>query len=154
MLILESVWKDNNDKKAYLTLFLDSEQTLVSAASAASNVLDAVQAASNAVIVGARLRIPVAFSRPFPVPFEGNAYERAIILFTDGAESYSVSIASPDRLPYDVVGDYRDIRVSGAGLLLPTVQTINDTLRDYTLTREGNPIPGNIVVIGRTKNQP
>lgn len=111
-----------------------------------------IAALSNALLIGAELRLQYVFTTG-PVIIPAKNANRLLLFYREGAIGYALNVpAARASLPYDTTGTYAGVRLSrdilAASGLLADIEIISQSL----VFRNGDPVPTVFVVGGRTRS--
>lgn len=130
------VFEDNNGNRGECAVYLPLALSVSAAISKMNAIAPAMQALSNASLIGGVLEASIEFEDAIPPAIDSDVMIRFLAIYRNEVETRGVIIPSPALLPYDVVGSLRAIRLgreaaSLSGLLDPLQSVIEDTLTPW-----------------------
>lgn len=111
-----------------------------------------IAALSNALLIGAELRLVYPFSSG-PVVLPAKGANRLLLFYREGAIGYALNVpAARSSLPYDTTGTYAGVRLSRDSLAATGLLADIELLPQSLVFRSGDPVPTTFVVGGRTRS--
>jgi hypothetical protein len=146
-------FQDNNGKVAQARVHVGSALAFPTVVSIAESLASRLEVISSAALAGFNLYRK--YSRPEAEPAAAGSDVEAFVLLFYGniTEAATLIVPSPGRMPADVVGPYRDVRLDLAADGVSDLLTQVGLHLGSTLTPDRNPWPGPLLAGGFTRYQ-
>lgn len=142
--------KDNNGKRAEITLWAQAD-SFEGAAAYAAALVGAMQAVSTATFTSFDVSPPrVKFDPPPPGP-DSDARSYTLLFYRDGTDVASVGVPSAGNLPYQDNGPYAGIRVTRSDLALSGLLGTVEAIASGLVRPDGRAYPTAYSVGGRVE---